>query len=1084
MTELPLKACWRAKDVSAVINNEALEGHEGIFLATHTPIRGFTVSGSHAGEITGRDERSVLAALSDPARRHAFCVVQGEPGSGKSHLIRWLSVNWQQPGDVKLLLQRADGSLEGALRQLRERLPTEFQELFDKLGRRHRVAEKGRANLFLVNLATALDPGHFDPPFEDDDWCASNRPSDLVGHVAVKREWDGPARILRLLEGGGSDLSEERNSESASFNLFDIEDLAKCCVGIRGTGVLPATERLALRLLKEADTIEAYRNNDWTADEVEREHRHQFRTSVQLMDALNRRRNDAIQNLLGVSAEGLKQLFRQIRRALAARGQRLVLLLEDITSWEGIDDSLIDVLVTNSETRGADGEPDMCPLISVVGVTPTYYHRLPGNYRGRITHEIRLGEAKSESELQDVATLRDGAERLSFAARYLAAVRTGEASLNQWREKLRDDADLKPPNKCDDCPVREGCHAVFGAKDKNGFYPFTANALERLFAALNDRDDGMTWKTPRGILQAILSPNLLQPDAIEEGAFPTILLENKALVSDSRVLTGRLDRIVDAADLDDEDATRIRRFLAYWGDKNRADTIRLQNGELAFADVPAGVFSALRLPWIGEETESVSVGDRPSATPVPPLAPKKESPSAGPKAPPVTAPPSRDVSEPPSKRRRATRPELERRRAQLKAWDETGNLEEPAEWNKILYDLVRSVEPRQAGIDPLTFQRLFTPERVKIEGTGPAQRGYFGVKPERWVLDGLEAYIALRLDVNKSAADDEFHRRNLAVLLRRLEQQAANYADRRLSLVSGGHRWNPVTTFIQLLLARSWLRGTAFADDPPQAQLRVLLSDEAEAESDPTARCMPWREFLEKTKDWHDRFRSGLRTMLGTPQGESRGFGLADVSAAAPAIQRLCRTLKFDPVPTDSFDTGVIEYNKARDLIAGMEGGLTRIIRIERDQIQQRAGNLQALLRGRSIRDHLLRVDLNLEEVAKRLPNAAPDQVKSWKMAYAKAKSRLESGVDTRIEDLLMTFSVGSEGPPTQNASLLAWLSRAPARDLEDFRSLSQLGEQAVATVLEHVLDCIREGGGSVSLDDVHKVGRLLRAAVHPPKKG
>src|SRR3546814_16369412 len=85
MVELPKEACWNSDDVAAVISNEALEGHEGIFLATHTPIRDFEVTGSHAGEIDGRDEQAVLLALSDPSRSHAFCVVQGEPGSGKSH---------------------------------------------------------------------------------------------------------------------------------------------------------------------------------------------------------------------------------------------------------------------------------------------------------------------------------------------------------------------------------------------------------------------------------------------------------------------------------------------------------------------------------------------------------------------------------------------------------------------------------------------------------------------------------------------------------------------------------------------------------------------------------------------------------------------------------------------------------------------------------------------------------------------------------------------------------------------------------------------------------------------------------------
>ena len=141
MNELPQKACWRAVNVSAVISNEALEGHEGVFLATHTPISGFDILGSHAGEIAEPTERAVLVALSAPARRHAFGVVQGEPGSGKSHLIRWLSVNWPHGNDIKLLLQRADGSLEGALNQLKSCLPAEFKELFDNLGQRHRATE-------------------------------------------------------------------------------------------------------------------------------------------------------------------------------------------------------------------------------------------------------------------------------------------------------------------------------------------------------------------------------------------------------------------------------------------------------------------------------------------------------------------------------------------------------------------------------------------------------------------------------------------------------------------------------------------------------------------------------------------------------------------------------------------------------------------------------------------------------------------------------------------------------------------------------------------------------------------------------
>src|SRR3546814_1168485 len=111
----------------------------------------------------------------------------------------------------------------------------------------------------------------------------------------------------------------------------------------------------------------------------------------------------------------------------------------------------------------------------------------------------------------------------------------------------------------------------------------------------------------------------------------------------------------------------------------------------------------------------------------------------------------------------------------------------------------------------------------------------------------------------------------------------------------------------------------------------------------------------------------------------SRGFGLADVSLAVGAIHRLRTTLRFDSVPNESIETGVGEIDKVRDIITSLDGSIARIVRIERDQIRQRADALQANLCGRSIRAHLLRVDEAVETVSGHLANAAPDQVKKWK---------------------------------------------------------------------------------------------------------
>ena len=244
------------------------------FLATHTPIEGFEVAGRDAGEFAEANERAVLETLSEPTRQHAFCVVQGEPGSGKSHLIRWLSVNWPATDRKPLLLRRADGSLEGALRQLRDRLP-EFSHLFDNLGQRQRASSQGRANIFLSTLANTLEPGHFDVPPVDDEWCRKYAPAELLAHPRIKSQWKSPSRILSLLEGAGGD----RNSATASFDLYDIEELADICQPLLGSPSIARAQELARRLDREADTIRAYRQQNWLANELATEHPEQVQTS-------------------------------------------------------------------------------------------------------------------------------------------------------------------------------------------------------------------------------------------------------------------------------------------------------------------------------------------------------------------------------------------------------------------------------------------------------------------------------------------------------------------------------------------------------------------------------------------------------------------------------------------------------------------------------------------------------------------------------------------------------------------------------------------------------------------------------------
>lgn len=1075
-------ACWTAKNAADVIPTEALAGDDAIFLATHTPMTGFDIEGPLRAEIARADEQALLDGLSRADRNHAFCVVQGEPGSGKSHLIRWLSVKWPKGRDVKLLLRRADGSLEGALRQLKERLPAEFQPLFDNLGQKHRASPQGRANIFLSTLADTLEIGHFDPPLEDEAWCRDHKPASLLRFALVRSGWVAPNRILSLLEGAGG----QRNSETADFNLFDIQDLARHCVTIQGTGVPPATEELARRLIHEAYTIEEWRNQGWSAEEIAQQVPNKVVKSLEFLEVLNRRRNDAIQNVLGVSAAGLKTLFRQVREALAKRGQRLVLLLEDITSWEGLDDSLIDVLTFNAEVRGDEPEVDVCPLISVVGVTPAYRVKLQGNYRGRITHEIRLGRVTKE--LQDVATLRDRPARLAFAARYLAAVRAGPERLDQWAEHLAAEPDLPAPNQCLGCNRREDCVRTFGEVDEISLFPFTAQALDRLYDSLKESDNGLTWKTPRGMLQAVLLPSLAEPDLVDQGLYPGVGIEPQPFQdhrrADQVLSANQLSAIIETQMVQSTPAerARMRRTLAYWGDPETADTTEI-DGELALAGASRRVLTAFNLPWIGrnEASEVHQPAQDAGALIVEPEAAPASEPAAAPATTTASSlrltPAARVApSSPPPKPKGPTRTELERLREELRTWTPERPISNLSDWNKTLHLLIRNIDARSIGLAPSVLDRIVTLEMVKLEGTTSRQRNYLSIGPEPWVRSGLEAYVAFKEPGGvKNSGELDYNRRKLAAMVRRLAGIVSDYADRRLGLLADGRRWSPVGSLAQILLARAWLRGVVSPDAPWSEQLQAIVKDEDLADADTRARSKPWQDFLSATNQWHERFRTELRKAIDLSLGD--GQGVADLSEIAGAILRLRETLTFDPTPADARDVNVNEYDTVRRLVGEWRDELSRVGRIEHDQIVDRGQRLIDLLNGRGIVEHLEQVDSVISSVSEKIPEVAIEKVADWKRRLERVKARFEDGGPERSEALLFGLMGGDGAAPSNKTSRLGWLARAPARDIEDYRDLAAAGDQALAALMKGAQDVIG-AGGSGSLAQIHSLGDALQAVL------
>ncbi|UUL82538.1 hypothetical protein [Sphingomonas qomolangmaensis] len=1098
MLELSLgAACWSAESAAAMFRVEALEGNEAIFLATHSPIRGFSVSGGRADEIRTHDERGVLEALAPPSVHHAFCVVEGEPGSGKSHLIRWLYVNWPDNGlDRPLLLQRSDGSLEGALAQLRERLPSEFKELFDGLGTKQKVAEAGRARTFHSNLFQALKPDHYERPPADHEWCERWHPAQMLRPDNVEEQWDAPRRILRLISGKDG----ERNSESARFNVFDVYDLIELVD--RNDLKSSKTQNLRSALIGESVDIEDAREAGWDADRVVRELGSKIPQHLAFAKALNLRKNDAIQHVVGVTSESLKKLFREVRRALRARGERLVLLLEDITSWEGLDDSLIDVLTTNAETRSDDEDSrDQCDLVSVVGLTPDYYDTtLRTNYQDRITHKISLGEG--EDGIQDVAMMRDSIDRQRFVTRYLAATRAGPENLKAWREVRRTEPDRAPPNPCPECPRVEVCHAAFGAIDGIGFFPFTPKALDGFFNALNEQDQRRTWKTPRGVIQSILSPSLRQPGMLNAGAYPGANVEVRAFDPRTRYASGALDRLLQARGQDETERERLRRTMTFWGATGDLQTTLEADGQLAFHGVPQAVFDAFRLPWLGGEPgdavvvpiEALVIQPEVAAPPPPPApapivpldasAPDTIVVQPLPEA--ASATPTASAKPAPSTTVRQAKLRLDP--ANIQQWrKDGGKLQNPNEWNDALFRIADQIDPRTAGYDGWIWGRLIQAPTLKIEGTATAREGVLLLPAEAWLQDGLAAYAEIEANAPATANEIEFRQARLARMLRHLKRHIFAYIDKVLGETKQGAPWRPAVAAAQILLVRAWLRGTVLPTATPAEQWRVLLQDEGIAESAPASRTIKWQTLLSGTAQQHAALRTLLRESLSLPQGESREFGLAS-GVAARAIVTLIRTLEFSDVPTK------VKHIESRRIIETAAGQLVNahealpaMMNNEQRRLADRSEKLLGLLRGRSLRAHSERVDQAVVAASQALPGVAFDRVREWKSAYEGVQGTLADGARD-LQKTLTLFCAAEEADafpddfsdePASPSETLASLVMAQSADLETVLVAFTAGEAVVTLLADAARATVEQSGPVAGLEGVHAHGAALVAAAN-----
>jgi hypothetical protein len=1048
---VPYRICWAQSSVDQILQTEALAGNDDVFLATHFPIEGFDVGGSHAAEVSGGNEQSLFEALSRDSVRHAFCVVRGEPGSGKSHLIRWLDIQWRnkEGEDLVLLIQRADGSLQNTLEQLRKLLPLDGDALlWQGIATRDGITFEGRVKLFHDALGHSLGPNFLEEEKDDVKWCEERELSALLLAPEVRDHWTAPFRILDIVSGRNG----ARNSEMAQFQVQDIRDLVSLSQAIQQPK--RAHIRFLQKLRTEFEAFDDLANQDKPFSETVPE-------GSRFLHALNERLNPAIQRFLGISPQGLKELFRRLRRKLHTENRRLVLLLEDITSFQGVDNLLIDVLVTDSQTR-----PDECDLISVVGLTPSYFENTfggLGNIVARITHLIRLG--RGDHGFERITSLESADSQVRFTAKYLNAVRLGI-------DRIRNRDSVS--NECDNCPDRSACHRSFGSKDGYGLYPLTETYIERNYSRLVDPEGKLTQQTPRGLLQNLVHPALFHVHDLQRGEYPPPEFPI-APIQGATELPGPIrDRLTAVAHGDVGILARLRLLLGLWGNgSSSVATSRAADGESEFAGIGESIFQTFELPWPGtadeeqpqppsDESEGLIGTDTPEK-----LEPR---------------PPKPTTPQKPTSPRTIRAGDLGRRIAQLATWEDKGSLEDPQFWNQQLWKTVAELPWPQLDIPYYLWRRLYTERLTLLAGTGQARSGHLVVPAEPWVFRGLHGYLCLRSQ--SDSAGIVLSLQYAARFRRKLQQLVVDHMKTRMASfrTTSNELWQPVHTAVQVLAARAWLRGDVkpLADETKQWQ--VLLSDEPEASSAPRQRVDSWDEFVTKgTGSSHSTIRDVLRDWVTLPQASEPGSDLVEASLALRAIRELKKNVAYTRLPVQALAAAgnrqISELVTLSEKAIETAGKLNGLPAREASRIDQRAEDILASLRGNSVSAHIERIEKAISAILQYLQNVAPAEIQKWKQEVTRLRASgylaLGAPAVNEVEEFLVRLD---QEDPSTPADVLEWCLDAPVQAMTLLTPALESGEAVVIKVTEYVSAYLgRHASASrASLEEVHKIGKRL----------
>ncbi len=551
--------CWDKKRVQTILNVEAIENSDHVFLATHHPIkmRKNKLIRDLINEQTGefyREEEFLEDFLA--SQDFAFVPVLGNSGTGKSHLIRWLSANIQATKNRKvLLIPKIGTNLKDIIRMILdipELIEPHFQEYKNRLERATNTLDENEAREQLLNqLAIAIQRERPNLT-EIQEYLVEELSSLLYDPYFRKEHWLKNGSIIQKLATHilGNKNTLEMVEERREFTLKD----------------LPLNVTDCLKAGAQARDFYTFLIGDNPIQKA-------------TIDWLNLNLDQAISKVLDLGSEDLQILMREVRESLAEKEIELVLLIEDFAKLQGIDRQVLEAVLARPQQVG---NKPLCAVRTALACTTGYFRGLLSSYdtvQQRVTFTVNLdvGFVTEQSLFTDT-------DIQAFTARYLNAVKLPESELINWHNEPKETGlnRKNPPSFCDECEHRETCHQGFGQINGMGLYPFNFKALKQMLNRVNQGQFN-----PRIFLKDVLKYTLENSaNPIQDGNFPTKLLQ-------AHFGKMRLSALVqdDIKQKDPLNGDRRQVLLDLWTDSD------------SLIDLPSEVHTVFNLPPLGVKVQ-------------------------------------------------------------------------------------------------------------------------------------------------------------------------------------------------------------------------------------------------------------------------------------------------------------------------------------------------------------------------------------------------------------------------------------------------------------------------------------------------